>query len=105
MILNQSSTGFLSVSGALPMQFAMLLTFVGTVSIPRDKADEYEPFSFLVYHIVWIMHLASFVTIFFNQYYSECLGVARVTLNTIMMLFKVLVLIYISVEWIFPNKP
>lgn len=44
-----------------------------------------------------------FITLLLNQYFTETLGVMRVTLNTSMMLFQVLVLIYIYVEWIFPN--
>ena len=49
------------------------------------------------------MHVVIFTTIILNHYCSASLGVGKVTLNTCVMLFHVIVLIYICVEWIFPN--
>ena len=44
-----------------------------------------------------------FTTLLLNQYFVKTLGVIRVTLNTGMMLFQVVVLICIYVKWVFPN--
>ena len=103
MIISRSSNGFLSVLGALPVQLAMLVAFLSTVSVPQDEEGEYDADFLFTYHLVWIMHLAMVVTLLLNQYFSEKLGVARMTLNTCMMLFQVLVLIYVYAECIFPD--
>ena len=34
--------GFLSVLGSFPVHFAMLLTMLGTVDVPRDDSGEVE---------------------------------------------------------------
>ena len=34
------SNGFLSVLGSFPIHFAMLITMLGTVSIPRDESGD-----------------------------------------------------------------
>ena len=81
----------------------MFLTFLGTVSIPMDENGAKDRHSLQVYHLVWIMHFALFSTLIVNQYFSATLGIAKATLNTCVMLFQVLVLIYICVVWIFPD--
>ena len=81
----------------------MFLAFMATVRIPKDDNGEYETDCRFIYHLIWIMHLAMFLTLLLNQYFPDTLGISRVTLNTFMMLFQVLVLIYVYVEWIFPD--
>ena len=104
-MISSTSNGFLSVLGALPIQFSMFVAFLATVTIPRVGEDEMDIESVRVYHWVWIMHLAMFATLILNHYYADKLGVARSTLNSCMMLFEVLILILISVNVAFPNQP
>ena len=103
MLINKATNGFLSVLGSLPVQFAMLLTFLGIVHIPYDKYGQTDIASLQLYHMVWVMHLFLITTIILNRYFSEGLGIAKVTLTTVAMLFEVLILIYICVDWIFPD--
>ena len=97
-MINKATNGFLSVLGALPVQFAMLLAFLATVSIPRDAAGKKDADDSIIYHWVWIMHLVQFVTIALNHY--ESLGVAKHTVNAAVMLLQVVFLINIFVGWI-----
>jgi len=57
----------------------------------------------MIYHSLWIMHLLVFLTIILNHYGQKILGVWKVTVNTCVMLFQMVILIYICVELIFPN--
>ena len=56
-----------------------------------------------MYHLVWVMHEALFITILLNHYFQDVLGVARVTLNTLVMIVYVIFITHICVTWIFPN--
>ena len=82
----------------------MFLTFLSTVSLPRDGDNTDGNNELVIYHLTWIMHITIFMTLLVNIYFAETLGLAKVTLNTCIMLFYVLFIIYICVEWIFPNK-
>ena len=82
----------------------MLLTFLSTVSVPRDGDNNYESDSLTIYYLTWIVHTIVFITLLTNIYFSETLGVLKTTLNTCIMLLYVFFIIYICVDWIFPNK-
>ena len=73
----------------------MFLAFLATVSVPLDKEGQRAPLDVAIYHAVWVMHLAMFLTIILN--YNDVLGIWRSTLNTSMVIFQVLVLISIFV--------
>ena len=92
-MISNTSNGFLSILGSLPIQFAMFLTILSSVKVPRNEEGEFDSASLKIYHLVWIMHLVTFVTLLLNHYYTDVLDVAKSTLNTCIMLFKVLVLI------------
>ena len=58
--------GFISLLGSLPTQFALFLTFIATVKIPRDAMGNLDPAAQPLYHCVWIMHLGSSLTVLAN---------------------------------------
>ena len=91
--------GFISLLGSLPTQFALLLTFIGTVNLPRDEEGNTDPTAGPLYHCVWIMHLGSGLTVLLNQHFSSRLGVFKYTLNTCVVVFNVVVLICICMEF------
>ena len=82
----------------------MILAFLGTISLPKDKNGENEESVRFMYHIIWMAHLVLFGTIIVNHYYADLIGVLRVPLNTVVMMGYVLFIIHISVSWIFPNR-
>ena len=93
------SNGFISILGSFPMQFAMFLTFVASVSLPRDEHGEIDPESYKLYNCVWIMHLASALVVLMNQHFPHALGVYKYMVNTCMTLFNVVVVINICMEF------
>ena len=93
------SNGFISILGSFPIQFAMFLTFVASVSLPRDEHGEIDPESYKLYNCVWIMHLASALVVLMNQHFPHALGVYKYMVNTCMTLFNVVVVINICMEF------
>ena len=73
----------------------MLLTFLATIKVPSEDPG-------YLYHWIWIMHLAMTLALVVNHFFEEKLGIMKSTLNTSMMLFQVVLLIYMCF-WLFPN--
>ena len=78
----------------------MLLTFLGSVSLPRDERGERDPEApILLYNCIWVMHLGSALVVLLNQHFPHALGIGKYTLNTCMTLFNVAVIIVICMEF------
>ena len=66
-MITKASNGFLSVLGSQPVTFALFLTMVATLKIPRDEDENWEPAALRIYIWVLLMHLVTFVTIVLNN--------------------------------------
>ena len=77
----------------------MLLTFIATVKIPRDELGNMDAGAKPLYHCVWVMHISSALVVLMNQNFSNKLGIFKYTLNTVQMLFNVVVMIFICMEF------
>ena len=83
----------------------MFLTVLAAVKVPKDEDNNWESGALRIFYCIWIMHLGTFLTIVLNNHNSEhALGLGKATLNTCMMLFQVVVLIYVNVNWVFPDE-
>ena len=77
----------------------MLLTFLASVKAPRNLKDEIDGSSLPLYNSVWIMHLSGSIVVLLNQSFSKQLGVLKNPINTAQMIFTVIVMIFISMEF------
>ena len=77
----------------------MLLTFLASVKAPRNLKDEIDGSSLPLYNSVWIMHVSASIIILLNQSFSKQLGILKNPLNTAQMIFTVIVMIFISMEF------
>ena len=60
------TSGFISMLGSLPMQLALLLTFIAIIKIPRDVEGNMDKAVVPIYHCIWIMHLGSGLVVLLN---------------------------------------
>ena len=77
----------------------MLLAFISSVSLPRDDNGAIDWAASPMYNCIWIMHLASALTVYLNQQFPQKLGKFKYVLNTFMALFTVIVLVVIAMEF------
>ena len=85
------TNGCVTILGSSPIQFAMFLAFVSTVRTPKDELSH-------LYYWVLTMHIALTLTILLNLHFGKALGIMKSTLNTLMMLFQIVVLVYLCME-------
>ena len=91
--------GFKVILGSLPLQLAMMITILTSVSVPRDDNDEMDPTAKGTYLWLCIVHLAMFVQIFFNMYVN-----LNPVANVVLMLVQVVTQIFLCVNWVYnPN--
>ena len=96
---SSTTRGFISILGPFPTQCALLLTFVATVSLPKDEDGNRDWAASPLYHCIWVMHLSSALIILANQHAPAILGICNQTLTAVVTLFNVTVLIFMAMEF------
>ena len=97
-MIEKTTNGFLSVLGPWPVHYAMLMTFITTVSFPRVEEGKH-----LIIHWIWVMHLVLACVVFFNSY--NILEVYNHFVNAVSMLLYAFSLILIFTDFIpYPNE-
>ena len=89
--------------GSFPVHFAMLLTMLGTVDVPKDDSGVVEENYQRIHTQVWILHLIVAIVLVLNHFNGPSLGASKDSINTLSTIFYVVVLIQIGVNFVFPN--
>ena len=100
-MIAKPSNGFLSVLGSFTIHFALLLTMLSTVNVPRDEFGQMKEDPLRMYTLVCLMHLVVALVLVLNHFSGLSLGISKDMVNTITAIFYVVVLLQFSINFVF----